>query len=162
MTRKPHQPDVAWFDASFSPVVFVSFLAAQQDAHKDSKLMMMMMILHMFLKSGLITKNPMGAGVCWILAVKSSIQTAAVDWTRVCFWRIIVLSHQLKGEEQARSYFQVALAPSRTVHFGMSGTDLSMFVIGKKSKWSDFTVAYFATFPLEHRKSGKIRLKRWL
>lgn len=55
---------------------------------------MMMMILHMFLKSGLITKNCVGAGLCWILAVKSSIQTAGVDWTLlmcVCFWRIIVL-----------------------------------------------------------------------
>lgn len=45
-----------------------------------------------------------------------------------------VESHQPKGEEQARYYVQVTLAPSRTVHFGMSGTHLSMFVKGKKPK----------------------------
>lgn len=71
-------------NASFSPVVFVSLLATQQGTHKNSKLMMMMMmLLHMFLKSGLITKIPVGA-VCWIQAVKSSLQTAGVDWTHVC------------------------------------------------------------------------------
>lgn len=69
--------------------------------------MMMMMILHMFLKSSLITKIPVRAGVCWILAVKASLQTAGADRSLLmCVFLedYCVESHQPRGEEQDLHY----------------------------------------------------------